>query len=294
MSIRTAIKSNQKLHSLLLPIVQKERDFRAGPVSTTKFYIKHWLRKVGIMSIDPLLKQMENRYKGQHKRVFVIATGPSLRMSDLDWLEEHDEITMSVNGIYKIFDKTKWRPTYYVMDDYWVYKRWLDAGIHIKFEDNCKDKVFLSDDMMRGLEYKCDRNCVASVSLCYWDHWYNPESNYMKYCRDIKYGHYDMFTVTNLCINLADYMGFEKVYLLGVDCNFHSGAMHVGEAAEKYDDETLRNLIRIEDAQRKGYSLIEKERPGLVFNATRGGRLEEFSRVDMDDIISWKLNHDIN
>lgn len=291
MSIRTVIKNNKKLHAALLPIVQMERDFRAGPVSTSKFYIKHWLRRMGIMPLDPLLKQMEDKYAGKHKRVFIIATGPSLRMSDLNWLEENNEITMSVNGIYKIFDRTKWRPSYYVMDDYWVYKRWLDAGVHINFENNCKDKVFLSDDMMRGLEYQCDRNRVASVSLCYWDHWYNPESIHMKYCRDIKYGHYDMFTVTNLCINLADYMGFEKIYLLGVDCNYRSRNMHIGESAEEHDDKMLRNLIRVEDAQRKGYRLIEKERSGLVFNASRGGKLEEFSRVNMDDIISGKVNY---
>ena len=289
MSLRTTLKNNKILYTILLPIVQKERDFRAGPISTMKFYVKHWLRKIGLIPFDPILKQVEGLYSGKEKRIFIIATGPSLRISDLDWLTENNEITMSVNSIFKIFDKTKWRPDFYVMDDYWVYKRWIDSGINVEFEKNCKNLVFLSEDMRKGLKYVPDNKKIGTVSLCYWDHWYNLESRYYKYCKDIKYGHYDMFTVTNLCINLADYMGFEKIYLLGVDCNYRSGIMHIGDSSEKHDDKMVKNLIRSEDAMRNGYRLIEKERPGLVFNATRGGALEEFQRVNMDDIINGKI-----
>lgn len=289
MTIREMVKNNKILHSALLPIVQKQRDFRAGPMSTSLFWVKHFLRTKGLMQVNPILESVENLYGGKNKRVFIIATGPSLRISDLEWLEENNEITMSVNGIYKIFEKTKWRPTYYVMDDYWVYKKWLDSGVKFEFEKNCKDLVFLSDDMKRGLVYKPEESRVASISMCYWDHWYNPKSKYMKYSKDLKYGHYDMFTVTNLCINLADYMGFEKVYLLGVDCNYRAGkAAHIGEGKTEFDEKTLENLILVEDAQKRGYELINKACPNLVYNATRGGALEVFSRVDMDDIINGK------
>ena len=289
-SLREVVKRNKLLYSALLPLVSRARDFKAGPVWTAKFYIKYLFRKLGVIPFDPILKKVEGIYNGQHKRAFIVATGPSLKTSDLDWLEEHDEVTFSVNGVYKIFNQTKWRPTYYVMDDYWVYKRWLESGVDIRFENECKKLAFLSEDMVRGLRYKPDKDRVGTVSMCYWDHWYNPDSRFMRYSKDIKYGHYDMFTVTSLCINLADYMGIEKIYLLGVDCNYNSGIMHVGEKQSDFGEKMQKNLIRIQNAHKRGYGTIAKEEPGLVYNATRGGALEVFPRVKMDDIISGEID----
>ena len=56
--------------------------------------------------------------KGSHKgeRCFIIGTGPSLTVEDLNLLK--NETTFATNRIYEVFDKTDWRPTYYVNQDH--------------------------------------------------------------------------------------------------------------------------------------------------------------------------------
>ena len=53
----------------------------------------------------------------KNKRCFIVANGPSLQAQDLDFLENNNEITFGMNRIFKMFNKTNWRPTYYVCED---------------------------------------------------------------------------------------------------------------------------------------------------------------------------------
>ena len=70
-----------------------------------KFYSK-WENK---------LKKFQ--YKHKNERVFIIATGPSIKSEDLDKLAYYHEKTISMNYIYYIFEKTEWRPDYYLVSD---------------------------------------------------------------------------------------------------------------------------------------------------------------------------------
>ena len=58
------------------------------------------------------IARLRNKHAGQ--RCFIVANGPSLRPEDLDLLQRSGEITFGMNRIYKLFDQTRWRPTYYV------------------------------------------------------------------------------------------------------------------------------------------------------------------------------------
>ena len=59
------------------------------------------------------LKEFENKYNGE--RCFIIATGPSLTIDDLEKLK--DEYTFGVNSIIKLFDETDFRPDFYGIQD---------------------------------------------------------------------------------------------------------------------------------------------------------------------------------
>ena len=59
------------------------------------------------------IQSQKNRFSG--RRCFVIATGPSLRISDLEMLK--DEITIGVNSIFMAYDKTDFRTNYYLALD---------------------------------------------------------------------------------------------------------------------------------------------------------------------------------
>lgn len=65
------------------------------------------------MGADPRFRQTEecrNRHYGE--RVFIVATGPSLSLEDLEKLK--NENTISMNSIVNVFSKMDFRPTYYM------------------------------------------------------------------------------------------------------------------------------------------------------------------------------------
>ena len=62
------------------------------------------------------MRELKDKYKGQ--RCFVIGNGPSLTAEDLNLLK--GEVTFASNRIYKMFEQTDWRPTYYAVFDEWV------------------------------------------------------------------------------------------------------------------------------------------------------------------------------
>ena len=70
------------------------------------------------------LRRFKDKFKG--KRCFVIGAGPSLRMEDLDVLAEHNEICFASNKIYLAFERTSWRPDFYMVCDFNVYRSCYD------------------------------------------------------------------------------------------------------------------------------------------------------------------------
>ena len=86
------------------------------PIKSIQAHVQRWM----INNFDKTpygknLRRYNNLYKGQ--RCFIVANGPSLRPEDLDKLSESGEISFGMNRINKIFDQTKWRPTFYVCED---------------------------------------------------------------------------------------------------------------------------------------------------------------------------------
>ena len=78
------------------------------------------------------LRSIKGIHKGQ--RCFIVANGPSLTSSDLNLLQENKEITFGMNRIFKIFDDTKWRPTYYVCEDINIFNECVDEINNIPAE----------------------------------------------------------------------------------------------------------------------------------------------------------------
>ena len=79
-------------------------------------------------------------------------------------------------------------------------------------------------------------------------------------------------------------MGFKEIYLLGADCNFPKGKQihfqDYGVPDTTIDTARERNIA--------GYKEVKKQMNQYgftVFNATRGGALEVFERVNLDDLL---------
>ena len=226
------------------------------------------------------LERIKNKH--QNKRCFIIATGPSLTIKDVEKLK--GEITIGVNSLFRIFDKTSFRPMYYAALDP-VLQNVVENNID-KYDVFCKDTIFFNS------LYKKSRHKVSYIPLCYQNHWFNidnPRFNYLKnlkYSTDLVSGLFDKYTITNIAIEIAIYMGCSEIYLLGVDCNYTGPQIHF-DKSDNTDNINLDSGYFLQKAMMSGYKFMEKEtktRGIRVYNATRGGMLEEFERVDFDSL----------
>lgn len=229
------------------------------------------------------LRRLKNTKIG--KRCFIVGNGPSLNIADLERIKNED--SFAVNRIYKIFAQTNWRPTFYCSQDTSVLDE-IEGDIK-NILDECEG-VFLNSYIARN-----KKNIVKRNNLYYF--YLNTERYYpqlprfsQNVCRQI----FEGFTVAYASIQLAVYMGYSEIYLIGTDHSYNVNKKQDG-SIEKNDGTTnyMKGLEgklgfppQLENstlAFRKANQIC-KEKGIIIKNATRGGKLEEFERVDFDDL----------
>lgn len=232
------------------------------------------------------------KYKNIHKgeRCFIIATGPSLTLEDIETLKNNNEITFGINSCVKLFDKTNWRPTYYCVTDGRV---WNSLKEFIKNED-------LNHIFYQKGKVACDIKNSEVMTLeptadsYQYTRYYKRTHHVLnlfsqKFSKDISKIMFDGYTVIFAVIQLAYYMGFKDIYLLGTDCNFTSGNTY-SKIADYANGVPERNA-NTENILFAGYDSIRKQLEGSncnIYNATRGGKLEIFKRVNFNYLFNEK------
>lgn len=236
-----------------------------------------WLRVKGV--VGETYKSLK-KYKDIHNgdRCFIIATGPSLTMKDLELLK--NEYTFGMNAIIKKFSDTDFRPTYYGIQDHLVYAS-IENEV-LQWYENANN-VFVADRIKWHSTIGKHWNVFAlNMSYHAYQRWFK-ENFFVKYCDDIYRLVYSGFSITYSLIEIAIYMGFKEIYLIGADCSFNvSNDRHFvehGVTDTKLDTASARNIAGYEAAK------VHAERRDVhIYNATRGGYLEVFPRVNFDDI----------
>lgn len=231
-------------------------------------------------------------YKDIHKgeRCFIIGTGPSQNAHDLDMLK--DEITFTVNTGYKAYAKTQWRADYYVMMD--------DNGSDILKEvlngTNRYDGIFCSTLLKNygstGEEIRLAEN-ASNVFMfdTVWNKILPKLFPIAKFSDDISQVVYCGKTVVYACIQIAAYMGFSEIYLSGIDCDYSNSLMHSEIMDNGMKEDMRKQLVRSGELMRKQFDALAKLLPQYhvkVYNATRGGALESFPRVVLEDVLKEK------
>lgn len=228
--------------------------------------------------------------KGTHPggRCFIIGNGPSLTSEDLEAIRE--EISFAANRIYKMFEKTTWRPTYYLaVDRDFIAEEYrriplLQAG-NILVHRTVFSKRIKCSKNVTFLNAHAKRYSVNYASLERVDFSDTPEKVI-----------YPGFTVTYVALQLALYMGFREIYLIGMD---HSYSREVGPSGKTVIIDGVENHCYSENSKtiksyqnrvgvEHAYSLAREEaekRGARILNATRGGALEIFERVDLDEVL---------
>ena len=81
-------------------------------------------------------------------------------------------------------------------------------------------------------------------------------------------------------------MGFKDIYIIGADCNYNPAQMHFIETPGIDDKQRkAKNLSQSVALSIEGYKAAKefaKRHHVNIYNATRGGKLEVFERVDFD------------
>ena len=240
-------------------------------------------KKSNIKLIEKNMEFLRSTYNSHiGETCFIIGNGPSLRVEDLDKLKK--SFCFASNKIFNLFNETSWRPTYYCISDINVMYDILN-----KFNiDKISNNVFL------GIHYRYKYPVVNGanyVRLIYEDFY----PGFPNFSDDATIGIYEGFTVTYMALQLAIYMGFKTIYLLGIDHNY---------SFSLNPDGTVIQNSNIKDHFSGENELTSKNAPALykttiayqaakkyadkhdikIYNATRGGKLEVFERVDFDSL----------
>lgn len=243
------------------------------------------------------LKKLKGKHKDA-KRVFVICNGPSLNKIDLNKLK--DEVTIGANALYLNFDNMGFKPTYYIVEDNLVGE---DRGNRINEISNTTKLI------AQRLAYCIKRNDNTlflnhSPDVDPWLHMRQREKLELGFTRDASIATFSGNTVTYTMLQIAWHIGAREVYIIGADHNY--------QVPEKYKNKKQDENFIIDSPDNdpnhfhpdyfgKGYRwhnpklhLLEKSyknakrffefNGGMIFNATKGGHLEIFPRVDYEDL----------
>ena len=258
-------------------------------------FLMGWYNEIGFFRSHGLfhnnnslrLERLKDSHKGQ--RCFLIGNGPSLTGSDLNLLQ--DEFTFGTNMVYKIFDDTDWRPTFHCVSDT-IYA----SKLGLELSQKVKAPLFTTERTYRRMKLKpVDTTYVHTLQ----SERYKVRGNIQAYCM-VK------ATVLSLAAEIAFHMGFSEIYLIGVDCtNPHTKGGHFTENyTTKEVAETDINRIKtrmkkkslttdqigehIIDRSMEVYSLLNEyaKKHGIkIYNATRGGNLEIFPRIQLEEVL---------
>jgi hypothetical protein len=232
------------------------------------------------------LLALKNRHSA--KRCFVIGNGPSLSVADLDRLK--GEITFAANKIYLAFEQTDWRPTYYLVEDSMVVRQ--------NFE-----RINRLDGMTKLFPYRLKRWAPTFDNALYFNlrfkRYYLGRPRFGVDALDALYWG---STIVYTCIQMACYMGIREIYLIGIDFNFSvpsqttskNKAVLISHGEKNHFHPDYRppgekwyqpNLHHQRQAFLSADNAV-KAMGGHIFNATRGGKLDIFKRVDFDTLLS--------
>ncbi len=143
------------------------------------------------------IRKYRNIHRG--RRCVIIGNGPSLLDTDLGLLRH--EFTFGLNRIYLMYDELGFQTTYHVVVNQLVVEQCADDYLRLR---SPLFTTTLNRDYLEG-----SRNVAYLTPLG------GP-----RFVRNVAHGVWEGGTVTYVAMQLAYYMGFNEVVLVGVDHRF--------------------------------------------------------------------------
>jgi len=221
------------------------------------------------------LKTFKDKHKGE--KCFIIGNGPSLNETDLSRLEGIP--TFGLNKIYLILDKQRLDLTYHVaVNSLVIEQSWREFG-----RLNCPS--FLS--YLQARKFVVDKKNFNYL-------YYGVPFTFRE---DITWPLHEGHTVTYVAMQVAYYMGFREVYLVGVDHNFKcqgdpNERQHLdGKDLNHFDPNYFKGQdwhLPDLDASETAYHLAKyfyKKDGRRIFDATIDGKLDIFPKISFDEAV---------
>lgn len=272
MGFKQSLKKNKVVHMV--------SRIAASPVFFLQYMKSEWearLRKRGKIYFEYMwIKNLRNSHLGE--RCFVVATGPSLTMEDLDLIK--NEFCFGMNSCALALDKTQWRPDVYAIQDEYIYET-LNEVLSEIGEDNLKD-VWVGNNIASLFDVP---KRFKQYSLHYLDNKFFHFKGYgtFKFSDDCYSCVYSNYSIVFAILQMACYMGFKEIYLLGCDCNYTQKKNHFID----YDYKDPRIAVS-GDSLIQGHYEFKKFADAMgvkVVNCTRGGMLKVYPRKKLEDVL---------
>ena len=263
-------------------MIKKTKAYSA--VREAYYALKNWNETKDNLRLARKIRPFRNRHKGQ--ACVVVGNGPSLKAADLTRLHELGIPTFACNRIHLIFPQTPWRPTYYFISDAKIVAQYSGDvdGVpesHRFFPKNYRDQI------EKGTFY----------NTIYFE--YEKEG---RFSLNAAKGICPAASVTTEMIQFAYYMGFSEIYLIGVDFSY-AVTQKVDSKSYAYQGENnyfipgylkpgeVADMPNV-NANLLGFNAAKQAIEGqgrIIKNATRGGKLEVFERVNLDELFAkWE------
>lgn len=229
----------------------------------------------------------------QPRRCFVIGNGPSLAKTNLDLLE--GEITIGCNRLLPLYETTKLRVTHYVRSEGMELfnfpdpRVWADDVLYHLEDPDCttwlnpyfREKLGKINKGRNWADEKPGRvNWIGACThyLTHYDkddcpyHWHLPT-----YC---SYG-----SSVTVAVQIAVSLGHSPIYLVGCDLGYVDGkASHYTPEYEKGYEKMLRPARYANLDTLMGHIIAKRSSRTPIYNATVGGELEVYDRVDYEGL----------
>ena len=269
------------------------RNFILDARRTLRPFLNRWRANMAMAGFpwtvdDWRLAQLYNKHVG--RRAFIIGTGKSLRIADLERLK--DEITFASNRIYVCFNETAWRPTYY-------------ATTYLEVNPGFYADIANMERTTKLLPLAARTACPYVPGAIYFRHTHEEFfPGLPRFSTNALETVYWGGTITYILVQFAIYMGIREIYLLGVDFDYGQppapshvkpgepfiikeiDTSHFHPHYTRAGERTYFPVLHLHEKAYEAAKLGVESVGGKIFNATRGGKLEIFPRVDFDRIVS--------
>lgn len=219
-----------------------------------------------------------NKFFGE--KAVILCNGPSLNnviFEDLQGVK-----TFGLNKINLLFDRTLFRPSFIVAVNKYVIEQNED------FYRSTKIPLFLSQKPSRkvGIDANSNRTLL-----------YTSEG-FPGFSGDPRSAISEGATVTYAALQLAYFMGFSKIALVGCDHSFSSkgpdhkavvsGENDVDHFDKRYFSKGVKwqlpSIAESEESYLKAKRFFEKD-SRIIYNCTVGGKLEIYPRLSLDEFL---------